>query len=737
MAKHIRIGQPVNAAETWAFEFLEERLPSDYLLVTNVEIPTPNGHLKEIDAIVFGRYAIYLIDVKGYSGHLSTDPNSWILDGRRVDNALAKANSHARVYAGRIRATLLKEEHAPWCQGVVFVMGNEGSGITLQKSQENLSVFDPSSIIEGLVNPDYCTTDYQYEITPSQRKKAVNVLGNIGKIPKKNSDGSDFKKIKAIKTDGYIQIWEAVHEKGDLITDWLIKEVDITATAAVRDLERLKDQAARFEQLAGALGIPVSVPVMTRDGHLSLAIRRPHGVALDEYFNGDLPSISVCKMLRYATTAFEQIYARGISLGECNISDILVSEDEEITIHSDFVQGEHENISTSFKRLFAAAKKFIDDPQISQWFSDKEESDFEVLKFHLARIISGVELEPVAEMPDEELFLGKYLLEECLVKTQISEIWSAQHKDGQFDCTIEKIYEAESRWLQAQRKISKLTQTYHPNLQRIFDVDYVPSQDMYAVSFSRVPGQNLSEAIPREDPKIIREWMCQAIIALNYLHRLGLHHGRLSPQNIICESESCTLTNVSVLPENEKNTFYDAFGKDNTVELSDPFQTDLVALFTSFISVYLDCHAINLLRSFNETMVHKLIPPEPTSKIKRFLESPADFDFSSNYLEVFELAGKLLVIELPKKLSDDWSISSGYMTFLTLDFLNDQRPKSRNRIVLNALRSRKIPGNKTNRNSMSSAVSRLKSAGIAEDHGKKIRLTSKFVDDWNLQKNKD
>jgi hypothetical protein len=30
MAKHIRIGQPVNAAESWAFEFLEENLPPEY-----------------------------------------------------------------------------------------------------------------------------------------------------------------------------------------------------------------------------------------------------------------------------------------------------------------------------------------------------------------------------------------------------------------------------------------------------------------------------------------------------------------------------------------------------------------------------------------------------------------------------------------------------------------------------------------------------------------------------------
>ena len=55
MAKHIKIGQPVNAAESWAFKFLEEKLPPEYLLITNVEIPTPTGVLKEVDALVFGK----------------------------------------------------------------------------------------------------------------------------------------------------------------------------------------------------------------------------------------------------------------------------------------------------------------------------------------------------------------------------------------------------------------------------------------------------------------------------------------------------------------------------------------------------------------------------------------------------------------------------------------------------------------------------------------------------------
>jgi len=37
------------------------------------------------------------------------------------------------------------------------------------------------------------------------------------------------------------------------------------------------------------------------------------------------------------------------------------------------------------------------------------------------------------------------------------------------------------------------------------------------------------------------------------------------------------------------------------------------------------------------------------------------------------------------------------MTFLVVDMLNDQRPRIRSQWVIDALRSRRIPGNKTNK----------------------------------------
>ena len=119
-------------------------------------------------------------------------------------------------------------------------------------------------------------------------------------------------------------------------------------------------------------------------------------------------------------------------------------------------------------------------------------------------------------------------------------------------------------------------------------------------------------------------------------------------------------------------------------------------------------------------------------KLKSFLANPSNFDLSLDYLKGFGLDDVKRITEIPVDLVNEWSISRGYMTFIILDLLNDQRPKSRkNQIVLSALRSRHISGNKTNKSSMSATVSRLKSAGVAEDYGKKIRLTASFIAAWN------
>lgn len=87
--------------------------------------------------------------------------------------------------------------------------------------------------------------------------------------------------------------------------------------------------------------------------------------------------------------------------------------------------------------------------------------------------------------------------------------------------------------------------------------------------------------------------------------------------------------------------------------------------------------------------------------------------------------------DLPEAFAKRWSISKGYITFLVVDMLNDQRPRIRSQWVIEALRSRRIAGNKTNKASMNSTFSRMKSAGIVEEYKTKHRLTEALLADWN------
>ena len=160
MAKRIKIGSPVNDAEVWGFDQLERKLPADWLRITNVELPTSTDQLLEIDAIVFGDKAIYPVDIKGYSGQVVVDANVWIRDELRIDNPLAKANQISRIYASRIRENLAPGEHAPWCQGMIFLTGQRGESLSLRKSQDTLSVFGPDGIIAGLTDDRYVRSQY-------------------------------------------------------------------------------------------------------------------------------------------------------------------------------------------------------------------------------------------------------------------------------------------------------------------------------------------------------------------------------------------------------------------------------------------------------------------------------------------------------------------------------------------------------------------------------------------------
>jgi hypothetical protein len=205
-------------------------------------------------------------------------------------------------------------------------------------------------------------------------------------------------------------------------------------------------------------------------------------------------------------------------------------------------------------------------------------------------------------------------------------------------------------------------------------------------------------------------------------------------QNITCNGDNCTLIGISLFPIGESSSVSLPQDKNDDSLYYDEMTDDLKNTWLSFLSAILSCSPQMAISQISSERVRKVLGLECAAKVEAFIAEPSALDLGTDYLLTFGLKEKERLDVLPTKFAKKWNISIGYMTFITLDLLNDQRPKSRNLIVLNALRSRRIAGNKTNRNSMSATVSRLKSAGVAEDHGKKIRLSADFLAEWSTVK---
>jgi len=720
VAKRIKIGEPVNDAESWGFDLLEQQLPTDYLLVTNVELPTSTGQLLEIDAIVFGDRAIYLVDIKGYAGSLLVDPNIWLLDQKPISNPLTKANQIARIYASRMREKLMRDEHAPWCQGMVFVTGHRGESLSLKKSQDTLSVFGPDGIIQGLTDETYVTGQGKYAVSPAQRKKAMDVLGRLGKIPDGPAEIAGFNRIRRLHSDGGLETWEATSHRGELRSDWILKEVDITSGDIESQLaaEHLKSEYIRYQQLQGIPGIASWAPLVSDGERMLLPIRMPSGTPLSEIKPGALTRTAAFSALRTLISAVEQFQSRDLGNVVLAVDSVFIDELGTVTL---LASGGYAESQTSpidaLTMIWAALKDSLQAPAVADWFEKSDASaDLNELRFLIAAEVAGKAIAPTATkslIGEGELVLGKFRLQSAIEDLATVETWKAFHEAGRFEMVCTVVRNATERWAYAQHRLSMLMQNFHPSVERIFDIEYLPADDIYLVNRAWVEAEPLDSV---EDPSTAVRVLANALSALSYLHSMDILHRRLCPDHILVREDQPTLISLSALPREELIDSMPGYVHSSVAEEGWSPRADLWAL----------------VKSFTDTLGDLIQESDPDNyqKLVGFVQDPDTIPHGLDYLDYFDLKPKEAITEIPEKIAKAWGISKGYMTFLVLDMLNDPRPRSRNQIVLTALRSRHIAGNKTNRSSMNATVSRLKSAGIAEDHGKKVRLSENFSRSW-------
>tara|TARA_R110002096_G_scaffold432240_1_gene648768 strand:+ start:199119 stop:201338 length:2220 start_codon:yes stop_codon:yes gene_type:complete len=735
MAKRIPFGEPVNDSEAWAFDFLEKELPDHYVFATNIEIHNAFGRPIECDAIVIADWAVYIVDVKGYRGRLNVGKDVWSCNGKEVENPLPKVNQNSKILASRFRAIKGRFHHTPWCQGLAFVTGGTSSDIKIDLEDDYLQAFGPDAIVAALTEQSNITGSHPHQVTAEQKSAVLEVLGQTGLVESRANKIGDFVKEEELHTQGPLSVWRARFDHDGLNIPYMLKVVDGSKCSSSEQWGLLQSELdwefKLYQELSGVGGVPYSAPPIKTGEIAALPILMPKGKPLKACFVKEISSEVGRSIIWDLVRTISRIHSRGTAHGDIKTTSIFVSELGHIEI-LDFakVNGDVTKFQLADVKAIAAIviELEIEDADIYGWAEQCQSGDIvpsEALS-ELLNIFRGEkrsnEVQDVEFTPISGALLNNiYKLNEMKFEDDDMSIWSAEHLLGKFDCII-RIMDAGSDDMKVvQSLFQKLSHMYHPNIERSFDMGPVTGADAFFFVSATTEGETIADELETEaEGYVIINYLRKVIQSLQYLHHQGLIHKNLTPERIIIANNNPMVTGLSIHSDAVLNT--------GDIEYKAPWinkdgwgpASDLYSLTKSII------HLSEVSRSFQ-----KILPSETKEMLTKLSQSTSPFPVEGDYLKFFGLEeAEVGITSLPSKFMTEWGISTGYMTFLTLDMLNDPRPRARTQWVLNALRTRHIAGNKTNKSSMNSTISRLISANVAEKYGKKIKLTNEFQHSW-------
>jgi serine/threonine protein kinase len=118
-AQVIRMGDAAHADERAALQFLVDGLPPTAWVFTNPWMYEPSGATYELDAIVVMPHGIYVVEIKGWRGHLTGGTRDWYLPEPRR-SPLLLSHKTAQILHSQL-ASRSYEAGRVWVQELVFL----------------------------------------------------------------------------------------------------------------------------------------------------------------------------------------------------------------------------------------------------------------------------------------------------------------------------------------------------------------------------------------------------------------------------------------------------------------------------------------------------------------------------------------------------------------------------------------------------------------------------------------
>ena len=794
MANHIEGGPPRNQSEKWAIEFLRKNLPDHYLLISNIDITDSHGKRLEVDALLIGEWAVYVLEFKGYTGTVRAGEHVWDLgNGMHERSPLESTAYKSRVLAGRLRGRITGSMHVPWCQATVFVTGAGGEHIDLKRDRNAGSVHDPSDILDALTTTEGLTAHHHHRLTPQQRDFVLRMLGEVGRLSEVSNRLQGFDLGDVLLKSGAVTVQRATFRHGEFEREFLLRILDRTAFRNADECaarcQRLADEFRLYQELSDVAGVPYAAPLIDDGEMLALPIGIPDGRQLIDLDPEKFDVKRRLSLLASVAGVVQGIHRRGVVHGALEPTSIFVSGDDEVML-LDFSVGQIDigessapelhngkpptaesdiySLALIFCQWFAApgeadfrlSEQFADGPEgLEEWFLAALDRDPEA-RPDLAALIrslrqaemggSAIQGERHAPFEFEEgaILHDSYQLEASLGEGAAGAVWKAVHRRGRYPLALYFADAGGEREAQLRSRFAEIAALHHPMINRAFDMRRVPGHDLMYTAVEWFDGDVLDEMLEASQrPPIERSiaWFRDLLTALEHAHVMGVTHRNISPDAIVIVDNRPRLVEFSLLPDSARKTGLLQYTPPMVEAEGWRPESDLYSLAATFVHLWSGITPRSATgEARDRAEIEAALPSGLLTSLRKGLLKVLADDFElegTNYLALFgleDLAEPLT--RLPEAFRKKWGISAGHQDRVTLFLLKEfhgnpkAKARQRSRVVAGSLALLPdVNANKSLRTAANSAISALIGKRVVAKPRKRsgpVRPTSEFLESW-------
>ncbi len=235
-------GQSPHPWEQQAVAFIKSALPDTdpYLLWAMVDYQEPSGRIAQIDALVLGYHALYLVEIKSWPGTVSGNALDWVNvrpDGTRLlkPNPYHRAGEVARILAGGLDRVWPRDAKAsrPYVEPLVF-LAHEDVKVELPEPVR-ANVVTRATFARAITHGEIPVSGERvrahaerHPINKPCRNATIDALRKLGLHESKAVlKLGDLQLKRAIEEGEGYQDWEAIHETIGLrrrVRLWLVPQ---------------------------------------------------------------------------------------------------------------------------------------------------------------------------------------------------------------------------------------------------------------------------------------------------------------------------------------------------------------------------------------------------------------------------------------------------------------------------------------------------------------------------------